>query len=297
LVSKELEKVISLLKQFQSPGKPSVAHSRESVEQMANMISVPKDVECERATTCRVPAEWVIAPNASHNHVILYLHGGGYISGSIKTHRELASRISRAAKSRVLIIDYRLAPEAPFPAALEDAEKAYQWLTSEKGIKPSDLAIVGDSAGGGLTVATLVKLRDEGIALPTSAVCLSPWTDLANTGMSFKRNVKIDPFLIPEELVFMADKYLNGEDAHNPLASPLYADLHGLPPILIQVGTSEVLLDDSVRLADRAKAHGVEVKLDIWKDMIHVFQAFAAFVPESRQAIDQIGMFIRKFLR
>jgi monoterpene epsilon-lactone hydrolase len=298
VVSKELQSVISLLQQFQTPGKePNVQDQRSSLEQMAKMITVPKDVKCEPVDAGGVRGEWIAAPGSAVHNVVLYLHGGGYVAGSIRTHKELVSRISRVSGARFLVIEYRLAPEAAFPAALEDAVATYRWLISSARIDPKNMVVAGDSAGGGLTVATLVRLRDRGVTLPAAAVCLSPWTDLAHTGDSFKKNVKIDPFLTPEESKFNASQYLGDEDPRNPLASPVYADLHGLPPMLIQVGTSEILLDDSVRLADRAKREGVDVKLDIWKDMIHVFQAFAAFVPESRQAIDEIGKFIRKYLK
>jgi acetyl esterase/lipase len=268
---------------------------RNGLEQLASLQKLPEDVKCEPVDAGGVPAEWITTPGVVGRWVILYLHGGGYVGGSISTHRDLAARISRVSKARVLIIDYRLAPEHPFPAALEDAVAAYRWLVSTNGISPDNLIIAGDSAGGGLTVASLVKLRDEGIALPAAAICLSPWTDLGCTGESMKTKAKSDPFITPRDGEFMANLYLKGADPCNPLASPLYADLQGLPPILILVGTSEILLDDSVRLANRAKATGVDVKLDIWKDMIHVFPAFAAVAPEGRQAIERIGEFIQKF--
>ena len=222
---------------------------------------------------------------------------GGYIGGSIETHKDLVARISRAAKVRVLIIDYRLAPEHPFPAALEDAVAAYQWLISNEKIDPKNLIIGGDSAGGGLTVSTLVKLREEELSLPAAAICLSPWTDLAVTGESIKTKAEVDPFITPEINEFCAKNYLKDTDPKNYLASPLYADLKELPPMYIQVGTSEVLLDDSVRLAENAKEAGVDVELDIWEDMIHVFAIFAALAPESQQAIEKISDFIQKNLK
>jgi monoterpene epsilon-lactone hydrolase len=298
VVSKEFQNVVSILKQFQAPGKePNVEDERTSLEQMAKLVTVPKDVKCESVDAGGVRGEWITAPGSAIDHIVLYLHGGGYVAGSIKTHKELASRISRASGARVLVIDYRLAPEAPFPAALEDAVATYRWLISSARIEPKNIVVAGDSAGGGLTIATLVRLRNAGVTLPAAAVCLSPWTDLANTGDSFKKNAKIDPFVTPEGCKFDESQYLGGENPRNPLVSPVYADLHGLPPMLIQVGTSEILLDDSVRLADHAKRAGVDVKLDIWKEMIHVFQAFAVFLPEGRQAINEIGKFVRKFLK
>lgn len=295
MVSKEMEMVINLLREYQASQKePSVEGARTGLEQLASLTKLPEDVKCEPLDAGGVPAEWITTPGVEDQYAILYLHGGGYVAGSVKTHRDLASRISRASKARVLIIDYRLAPEHPFPAAVEDATAAYRWLVSAGGIDPSNLIVAGDSAGGGLTVASLVKLRDEGDAPPAGAVCLSPWTDLACTGETLKTKAEVDPFVTPEGIEFMARVYLGDADPRNPLASPLYADLKGLPPMLIQVGTSEILLDDSLRLADRAKAAGVNVELDVWEDMVHVFAAFAAFAPEGRQAIERIGEFVKK---
>jgi len=298
MVSKEMGNIIEQLKEFQASTKEiSVELTRSALDELASMVSIPEDVKCEPVDAGGVPAEWITTPGVVDHHVILYLHGGGYIAGSIKTHRDLAARISRVSKARVLIIDYRLAPEHIFPAALEDATAAYRWLISTEKITPNNLIVAGDSAGGGLTIACLLKLREMGATLPAAAVCLSPWTDLANTGESIENKAKIDPFVTPEGLEFDAKQYLGEADPRNPLASPLYANLQGLPPLLIHVGGREILLDDSVRLAERAKAVGVDVKLDIWEDMIHVWHAFAAFAPESRDGINQIGEFIQKFFK
>jgi acetyl esterase/lipase len=193
----------------------------------------------------------------------------------------------------VLLIDYRLAPEHPHPAAVEDSTRAYRWLL-ETGSNPKRMAIAGDSAGGGLTVATLVALRDAGVPLPAAAVCLSPWVDLEGIGESMTTKAAVDPMVQREPLLRMASMYLAGQDPRTPLAAPLYADLRGLPPLLIQVGTAETLLDDSVRLAERARAAGVQVTLEPWEDMIHVWQAFAAMLPEGQQAIERIGEFLRQ---
>jgi monoterpene epsilon-lactone hydrolase len=240
-----------------------------------------------------IPAEWVVAPDADAQCVILYLHGGGYVVGSIATHRGLAGRLSHAAAARVLLIDYRLAPEHPFPAAVEDATAAYRWLLGS-GVNPARMVIAGDSAGGGLTVATLVALRDAGEPLPAAGVCQSPWVDLEGIGDSMTTKADVDPMVQRERLVQLAQCYLAGADPQTPLAAPLYADLHGLPPLLVQVGTAETLLDDATRLADRARAAGVEVSLEPWDDMIHVWQLFAPMLPEGQQAIERIGDFIRK---
>jgi acetyl esterase/lipase len=214
------------------------------------------------------------------------------VIGSIKTHRDLAGRISRAAGARVLNVDYRLAPEHPHPAAVEDATAAYRWLLA-RDQDPRRLAIAGDSAGGGLTIATLVALRDQDHPLPAAAVCLSPWVDLEGVGDSMKTCADIDPMIQLDHLLQMAKLYLGGLPPRTPLAAPLYADLSGLPPLYIQVGTAETLLDDSNRIAERARKVGVDVTLEPWEDMIHVFQAFAPILPEGQQAIDKIGEFLR----
>lgn len=296
MVSKEMDNVISMLKKFQeSAGEITIAKIREGMDQLGKMGKLPKDVNCKPVIAGGVPAEWITTPNSENQKVVLYLHGGGYVAGSISSYRDLVARISRVSKARILLLEYRLGPEFPFPSALEDSVAAYNWLVSTENIDPNKIIIAGDSAGGGLTIATLIKLRDEGISLPVAAVCLSPWIDLAGTGESLKTNKEIDPFITPEIFEFSARGYLGPMDPLNPLASPLYADLQGLPPLFIQVGTSEVLLDDSIRFAERAKTAGVDVKLKIWKDMIHIFAIFAVFAPESRQAIEQIGEFIQQF--
>lgn len=298
MVSEGMQRVINLLKQFQESlkGKQSVEAIRNGLDQMAAMTKLPKDVKCEPIDAGGVPAEWISTPNVKKNHVILYLHGGGWIAGSINTHRGLVARISRSSKARVLIIDYRLAPEHPFPAGLEDCIIAYKWLLS-KGIKPENIVIAGDSAGGNLTLASLIKLRDEGIKLPVAAVCISPGTDTTFSSESLKTKAEIDPFLSPEGMELMRKEYIKDKDQKNPLVSPLYADLQGLPPLLIHVGSSEILLDDSVRFAESAREAGIDVTLEIWEDMIHVFHAFAEWAPESKQAIEKIAEFIQKYLK
>jgi len=296
MVSPEMESVKAQLRELQSKAELSVEASRTGLEGLASLAGLPRGTKKEAIMAGSVPAKWFWFPGCLENKVILYLHGGGYVAGSINTHKDLGARIAQASNVRLLIIDYRLAPEHPFPAALEDAVTAYQWLISTEGIAPENVVIAGDSAGGGLTAAALVKLRDDGVTLPAAAVMLSPWTDLAQTGDSIKLKAAEDPFLSPEELDFDANLYRADDNVKNPLISPLYANLDGLPPMLIHVGTAEILLDDAVRFAERAEAAGVEVALDIWPDMVHVFQAFAIVAPESRDAIEKIGAFIKKFL-
>jgi acetyl esterase/lipase len=284
--------VVNMMKSFRPQTEPSIAEMRAGIEAMAGAAVIPADVKREQVSAGGVPAEWVVAENADPDRVILYLHGGGYVIGSINTHRELGSRLSRAAAARVLLIDYRLAPEHPHPAAVDDAVAAYRWLLSQ-GVHPSRLAIGGDSAGGGLTVATLVAVRDAGLPMPAAGVCLSPWVDLEGIGESMTTKAAADPMVQRDQLLKMGAAYLAGQNPRTPLASPLYADLSGLPPLLIQVGTAETLLDDSTRLAERARKSGVQVTLEPWEDMIHVWHAFASLLPEGRQAIDRIGEFVK----
>jgi acetyl esterase/lipase len=298
MVSEGIKRVIDLLKQQgEVDTKKRVEDGRKGLEQMAAMGQIPEDVTIEKIPVNGIPSVWISTPEVVKEQVVLYLHGGGYVEGSINSHKDLGARISRASNSRVLMIDYRLAPENPYPAALVDSVTAYKWLIDEEGIKPKNIVISGDSAGGGLTAATILKLRDKGITLPAAGVLLSPWTDLDMTGDSVRTKRRIDPFVDASGLFFMANLYIGDDDPKNPYISPLYADLKGLPPLLIQVGTAELILDDSTRFAEKAKAAGVDVILDVWEDMVHVFQAFALWAPEGVQAIEKIGEFIQKHLK
>src|SRR5438552_1164232 len=248
--SREHDAVVAMMRSLrdQGPTRPAMAEQRAQFETMAEVFTLPADASVEAVDAGGVPAEQVTVAGADGTRTILYLHGGGYCIGSPRTHREFAARLARAADATVVLIDYRLAPEHPFPAAAEDATAAYRWLLG-RGQAPARLVVAGDSAGGGLTVATLVSLRDQGVVLPAAAVCLSPWVDLEASGESMTTKAGADPLIDREGLDQMAAHYLGGADARTPLASPLYADLAGLPPVLIQVGTAEVLLDDAVRLA------------------------------------------------
>ncbi len=271
-----------------------VPRMRSEMESMTATSVMPEGSIAEPADASPVLAEWLHAPEADESRVLLYLHGGGYLLGSIATHRALAARIAAAAGIRGLIIDYRLAPEHPFPAALEDAIAAYDFLL-EHGFAPERIAIGGDSAGGGLTIATLTALRDSDRPLPGAAIALSPWTDLEATGESVE--TCDDPMLgSRDELLATAALYLDGADARTPTASPLYADLEGLPALAIQVGTAEKLLDDSTRIAERIRSAGGEVELEVFEDLIHVFQSMAPHVPESLEAIEKLGSFLERRL-
>ncbi len=265
---------------------------RATMESMTQFPSAG-ETKCTPVNAGGVPAEWIAGPGAANDRVILYLHGGGYVMGSIATHREMVARLSKASGARALLVDYRLAPEHPFPAAVDDATAAYRWLLSQD-IKPSRIVVAGDSAGGGLTLATLVALRDAKTPLPAAGVCLSPWVDMEGTGESMITRAKADPVVQKQGLLGMAQLYLGGKDPKSPLAAPLHADLRGLPPLFIHVGDAETLLDDSTRIAEKAKMAGVKVDLEIWPEMPHVWHMFAPFLPEGQQAIDKIGQFVQK---
>jgi acetyl esterase/lipase len=288
----QLESLVGLLRSRPMPQTPEIGEARARFEKLADLLGGAPDAKCDKVDAGGVPAEWVAAPGFDPDRVVLYLHGGGYAIGSINTHRRLAYDISAACGARMLVIDYRLAPEHPFPAAVEDAAKAWRWLISQ-GFDARRLAIAGDSAGGGLTMATLVNLRDQKLGLPACAVALSPWVDLEGVGTSITARAEQDPMVQKDGLLWMAGMYLKGKDARTPLAAPLHADLKGLPPILIQAGTAETLLDDATRLAEKLHAAGSEVKLAIWANMLHVFPLFAPILSEGREGCVEIGTYIR----
>jgi len=235
----------------------------------------------------------VARPESSDRRHILYLHGGAYVAGAPALYKDFIWRIASAARAQVICPVYRLAPEHPFPAALDDAVAAYRWLIAD-GADPQRTVLMGDSAGGGLVLATLMRLRDEGAPLPAAAVALSPWTDLALTGASIARNAGSDAIVVAQEMPMLADHYLAGADPRTPYASPLYGDPSGLPPVLIQVSNLETLLDDSVRMAERLRAAGRTVELEIWPRVPHVWQTWARIMPEARQAIVRIGTFVQE---
>ncbi len=255
----------------------------------------PKAVLTESVQAGDVPCEWVQYGEANE-HVLLYLHGGGYVFGNLDSHRDIAWRLSKGTGARVLLADYRLAPEHPFPAALEDATACFRWLL-EQSITPEDIAIAGDSAGGGLAVATMVNLRNLGLSLPSAAILMSPWTDLSGGGESIRTHTELDPMLSAAALGAMAKLYLGDRDQKAPLASPVFADLSGLPPMMVQVGSTEVLLSDADRLVARVNATDGEGVLDIWPDMPHSFQIYGGRIPEAREAIERLSSFLTRHYR
>ncbi len=290
LRSRIIQTIIRDLKDALLTNTPISERRRQAEEVARRGIRVPRGVITRLVSASGVPAEWIVPAEADPTRMILYLHGGGYAIGSITTHRGLAARIAQAARARLLLIDYRLAPEHPFPAALEDALAAYRWLLSQ-GMDPRHLAIGGDSAGGGLTLATALSLRDASDLLPAALFLISPWTDLTFSGDSVRSRASRDPVLaISDDWTEIA--YAGKYPLTHPFISPLFADLRGLPPTFIQVGSEEILYDDSARLEAKLIAAGVVNRFEVWDGMWHVFQGFAPYVPEAQQAIQRIGAFL-----
>ncbi len=281
-----------LAESFSGDQEITVEDQREAAEGMAELTGEPDGVTATPADAGGVPALWIEPDGAASDRVILYVHGGGYVVGSVQSHRRLVGHLARAVGCRALSVDYRLAPEHPHPAAVEDSTAAYRWLLAQ-GVEPAHMAISGDSAGGGLTVSTLVALRDAGTPLPAAGVPLSPWVDMEGTGESMTTRADVDLIVQADGLKIMADHFLAGHDARDPLAAPLYADLSGLPPLYIQVGDEETLLDDSLRLARNAEAAGVEVRVDVFPEMQHVFQMAAGNMPEADDAVARVGDWLR----
>jgi epsilon-lactone hydrolase len=270
----------------------SASDLRAGMESMVGALPLLDGTTVEVVDVDGVPAEWVrpevnVAPDAC----VLYLHGGGYAIGSCNTHRALASHLAARIGISVLVIDYRLAPEHPYPAAVDDAITAYEWLLGA-GLEHDRIVVAGDSAGGGLTLATLLALRDRGKRMPAVGVAISPWTDLTLSGDSMESMDARDPMVKRAGLQRMADWYAGSANPTDPLVSPLFGDLTGLPPLLIHVGEVETLRDDAVRFAERAKAAGVDVTLEVWPEMIHVWHAFGVAVPESEAGVARIAEFV-----
>lgn len=272
----------------------SVAEQRARQAGAARVFRLPKGMQLEHLKINDIPAV-LIEPEKSEEGVILYLHGGAYALGSIDSHLEFLSRLALATQQKVVAIDYRLAPEHPFPAALEDAIAAYRWLIQHR-FSPSRIAIAGDSAGGGLALSTLIALRDSGEPLPVCGIFLSPWLDLTLSGESMQTKASSDPLLTPHLLSVYAGYYAGDNKKDLFLISPLFADAKGLPPLLFHTGTDEILLDDSIRFIEKARKAGVDVTLRTWEGLFHVFQMIP-FMPETSQSLQQVSGFTHsKFL-
>jgi len=291
----ELATVREMLKGLVSEEERSLEDFRTGYDQAGEAFGVPEGVTVEKTQMAGVPGEWLKPDGAGGKGALLYLHGGGYALGSSRSHRHMCAAIAQALGSPVLLIDYRRAPEHPFPAAVDDAVAVYRALL-DAGYEASGLAIAGDSAGGGLTVATLVAARDAGLAMPAAAVCISPWANLENIGASYSEKADIDPMVRYDDIERWTGAYLGEMDRKAPLASPVHADLKGLPPVLVQVGEAEVLLSDSELLTQRLKAAGVPVTLKVWPDMIHVWHWFGPVLSEGREATGEMADFVSEQL-
>lgn len=261
----------------------------------SNVLWAAPGVSIERGRIDGLEAEWLRPKHAPDGKLLVYLHGGGYVMGSCATHRQMVSYIAKAAGVRTLLPEYRLAPEHRFPAAIDDCVAAYRALLAQ-GYSGDDIVIGGDSAGGGLTMATLMSLRDAGDPLPRAALLLSPWLDVSGNGESMTTHADKDPWFKPEHMDVLRTYYCDEEQKLDPLASPVYGDFSGLPPIYIQVGEDEILLSDSTRAAQRIEAVGGTVELEIWPSLWHVFQVFVHQVPEARQAVGKLGDYVRMSL-
>jgi acetyl esterase/lipase len=277
------------------PHSTDVVKLRKRLDSWAQILRPPRGIHVTREEFQGTQAEWLTPRQHTEGKLLLYLHGGGYVFGSCATHRQMASYIARAGGVRALLPEYRLAPEHPFPAAIEDIVRLYRALL-DGGYSPRNIVIAGDSAGGGLALATLLTLRDAGDALPAAACLLSPWLDLTGSGESMRTNAQRDPWFKPEFMPLLVRHYCADDERAHPLVSPVFADLSDLPPLYVQVCDDEILLSDSTRVVEKARAAGGEADLETYSGLWHVFQAFARQVPESRAAVARIGSYIERKL-
>jgi len=277
------------------PRSDDYRQRRRDIDARGLQYGLASDVSVEVTSANGVPAEWTSTPQAERDAVLLYLHGGGFVIGSLHSHRHLVCEAGRAARAFTLALDYRLAPEHPFPTAVEDAVAGYRFLLA-RGYTPGRIAIAGDSAGGGLVVSAMIAVRDAGLPQPACGWCISPWVDLEALGETMSSKAAADPTVQKAGILDMARLYLNGADPRSPLAAPIYADLAGLAPLLIQVGAAETLLDDAIRLAKIAGAVDVRVDLQIWPEMIHVWHLFHPELIAGLRAIEQGGSFVRAMI-
>jgi monoterpene epsilon-lactone hydrolase len=273
-----------------------IAQMRIDADTRAKAFVLPADVTVQPVDANGVKAEWTTTPDADPSSAILYLHGGGYVICSLESHRHLAAEVGRAAGTRTLAIDYRLAPEHPFPAPVEDTVAAYRYLLNS-GLQPHRIAFAGDSAGGGLVVGAMLAIREAGLPLPACGWCISPWVDMEALGQSFTDRADTDPTVQKATILAMAEWYLGGANPRHPHAAPIYGELRGLPPLLIQVGSVETLLDDSLTLARKAGIADIPVELQIWPEMIHIWHIFFPMLSAGRRAIASGGSFVRNTIR
>ena len=300
MASEELAKVLGMIREnaerLADGAQRGIAEMRSDFA--ANALPPTEAATITAVDANGVPGEWITVADSDPNRRLLYVHGGGYVIGSAATHRRLCEDIAAASGCSILNLDYRLAPEHPFPAAVDDAVAGLRFMQENGPDGPGaaeSAFVAGDSAGGGLTLATLLAARERGVAMPNAAIGISAWTDMAVTGESIATRADADPLITDAAMIKqMAAAYVGGGDAEDPLASPVYADYAGLPPLLLQVGDAEVLLDDTRRVAERARAAGVDVTEEVWDEMFHVWHAFAPMLPEGREAIVRIGEFVKQ---
>ncbi len=298
MASEQAQAVHRLLREQRASTGGSVPSRSEQLafaERIGDNTTEPPRVSYDEVDAGGVPAQWVTPENADERRVLVYFHGGGYCFCSMHSHRKLVGHLARAAGCRALNVDYRLAPEHPHPAALADALTAYRWLLAN-GTAACDVVVAGDSAGGGLALALLTKARDEGVPLPAAGVLCSPWVDLAMAADSVTTRADVDVRQEPAGTRWCAHLFLAGQDTRDPYASPLYADLAGLPPLYVQAGDWDILVDDAHRLADRARRVGVDIRLDVFPEMLHAHQIWAGNMPEADDAVARIGDYVRQHL-
>ncbi len=293
LLQQRIRHVLQTL-QEQSGTAIDLEDYRAAFEAVADLQVQPQDVAIEALAIHGLPAEWLIPAVPIPEQVILYFHGGTYINGSLKTDRVFASMLARTTRTKVLQVAYRLAPEYPFPTAVHDGLAAYQWLLAQ-GYASNQIALAGSAAGGGITLAVLLLARDQGYPLPVVAACLSPWLDLTLDGLHAKQHCTTDIVLNTEVLAYAARCYIHPEQAAQPLVSPLYADVSGLPPLFLQVGQHEILHDDAHQFVRRAKALHMRAQCETWGNMFHGWQAFADVLPEGQLALEQIAAYFEKY--
>ncbi|MFF2090770.1 alpha/beta hydrolase [Paenibacillus sp. NPDC058174] len=276
------------------PSNPaSIEELRAGVEAMFGLLPVASDLVTEKVDIDGMEAEWQLLPESKDDRVLLYFHGGGFMYGSIESYRIESSEMGRAAQARVLSINYRLAPEHPFPAPIEDALKAYDWLL-DQGYKPHNIIIGGVSAGGNLTAALLMKIRDTKTPMPAGGVMVSPWIDLGQTGETYVTKEGVDPVVTKEALVQLADNYLNGVSPNVPYASPIYGDLRGLPPIYVMVGESELMLSEALTFVTQAAMAGVDIRFRSWPSMFHNWLSFHSTLEEAQEGVISTGNFMNE---
>ncbi|MFB9262192.1 alpha/beta hydrolase [Bradyrhizobium erythrophlei] len=290
MASPEFSAFLNTLRSRPTPTGLSIAELRQRFSTLAAQFAPDPDLQFQPVDADGVSAEWCVPPGVQSNGVLFFLHGGGYCIASVRDYRDFVGRLAKATRCRVLSVEYRLAPEHPFPAALNDAIRAYRWLRASK--LHQNIVVGGDSAGGGLSMALLISLRDADEPPPCGAFLISPSTDLAKEGASMQSRAAVDPIITPETTLRYAKAYAGERSVREPLISPLYADLGNLPPLFIMVGDCERLLDDSTRLADRAREADTQVTIEIWDEMIHIWPFFASLLPEGRAAIQRVAEFV-----